>query len=64
MKDPVLSVKEKIGYGIMGDGATLPIILALFTLISAERVFLFHFCTKSNIHFSLVTQAADAIPER
>lgn len=39
MKDPVLSVKEKIGYGIMGDGATLPIILALFTLISAERVF-------------------------
>lgn len=39
MKDPVLSVKEKNGYGIMGDGATLPIILALFTLISAERVF-------------------------
>ena len=63
MKDPILSVKEKIGYG-MGDGATLPIILALFTLIPAERVFLFHFCTKSNIHFSLVTQAADAIPER
>ncbi|WP_180402356.1 hypothetical protein [Klebsiella quasipneumoniae] len=63
MKDPVLSVKEKIGYG-MGDGATLPIILALFTLVPAERVFLFHFCTKSNIHFSLVTQAADAIPER
>ncbi|HCI6413630.1 TPA: hypothetical protein NPO92_003301 [Klebsiella quasipneumoniae subsp. quasipneumoniae] len=28
MKDPVLSVKEKIGYG-MGDGATLTIILAL-----------------------------------
>ncbi|HCI5947638.1 hypothetical protein [Klebsiella quasipneumoniae] len=64
MKDPVLSVKEKNGYGIMGDGATLPIILALFTLVPAERVFLFHFCTKSNIHFSLVTQAADAIPER
>ncbi|BDO00490.1 TPA: hypothetical protein MAG25_003652 [Klebsiella quasipneumoniae subsp. quasipneumoniae] len=63
MKDPVLSVKEKIGYG-MGDGATLTIILALFTLVPAERVFLFHFCTKSNIHFSLVTQAADAIPER
>ena len=64
MKDHILSVKEKNGSGIMGDGATLPIILALFTLISAERVFLFHFCTKSNIHFSLVTQAADAIPER
>lgn len=63
MKDPVLSVKEKIGYG-MGDGATLTIILALFTLVPAERFFLFHFCTKSNIHFSLVTQAADAIPER
>ncbi|PLM33017.1 hypothetical protein CWN41_02720 [Klebsiella quasipneumoniae] len=63
MKDPVLSVKEKIGYG-MGDGATLTITLALFTLVPAERVFLFHFCTKSNIHFSLVTQAADAIPER
>ncbi|PLN01500.1 hypothetical protein CWN07_16895, partial [Klebsiella quasipneumoniae] len=63
MKDPILSVKEKIGYG-MGDGATLTIILALFTLVPAERVFLFHFCTKSNIHFSLVTQAADAIPER
>ncbi|MFA1660521.1 hypothetical protein ACDX32_14000 [Klebsiella quasipneumoniae] len=63
MKDPVLSVKEKIGYG-MGDGAILTIILALFTLVPAERVFLFHFCTKSNIHFSLVTQAADAIPER
>ncbi|HCU0526311.1 TPA: hypothetical protein OUJ28_001513 [Klebsiella quasipneumoniae] len=63
MKDPVLSVKEKIGYG-MGDGATLTIILALFTLVPAERVFLFHFCTKNNIHFSLVTQAADAIPER
>ena len=63
MKDPVLSVKEKIGYG-MGDGATLTIILALFTLVPAERVFLFHFWTKSNIHFSLVTQAADAIPER
>ncbi|HHU4067016.1 TPA: hypothetical protein ACUB6N_000699 [Klebsiella quasipneumoniae] len=63
MKDPVLSVKEKIGYG-MGDGATLTIILALFTLVPAERVFLFHFCIKSNIHFSLVTQAADAIPER
>ncbi|TBP40593.1 hypothetical protein [Klebsiella quasipneumoniae] len=63
MKGPVLSVKEKIGYG-MGDGATLTIILALFTLVPAERVFLFHFCTKSNIHFSLVTQAADAIPER
>lgn len=63
MKDPVLSVKEKIGYG-MGDGATLTIILALFTLVPAERVFLFHFCTKSNIHFSLVTQAADAISER
>ncbi|HDK6580631.1 TPA: hypothetical protein M2P61_002040 [Klebsiella quasipneumoniae] len=38
MKDPVLSVKEKIGYG-MGDGATLTIILALFTLVPAERVF-------------------------
>ncbi|HBR2029606.1 hypothetical protein AB6N03_13510 [Klebsiella quasipneumoniae] len=63
MKDPILSVKEKIGYG-MGDGATLTIILALFTLVPAEGVFLFHFCTKSNIHFSLVTQAADAIPER
>ena len=63
MKDPVLSVKEKIGYG-MGDGATLTIILALFTLVPAERVFLFHFCTKSNIHFSLVTQAADAVAER
>ena len=63
MKDPVLSVKEKIGYG-MGDGATLTIILALFTLVPAERVFLFHFCTKSNVHFIVVTQAADAIPER
>ena len=63
MKDPVLSVKEKIGYG-MGDGATLTIILALFTLVPAERVFLFHFCTKSNVHFIVVTQAADAVVER
>ena len=63
MKDPVLSVKEKIGYG-MGDGATLTIILALFTLVPAERVFLFHFCTKSNVHFIVVTQAADAVAER
>ena len=63
MKDHILSVKEKIGYG-MGDGATLTIILALFTLVPAERVFLFHFCTKSNVHFIVVTQAADAVVER
>lgn len=46
MKDPVLSVKEKIGYGIMGDGATLTIILALFTLIPAERFFFIPFFYK------------------
>ena len=46
MKDPVLSVKEKIGYGIMGDGAPLTIILALFTLIPAERVFFIPFFYK------------------
>ena len=34
MKDHILSVKEKIGYG-MGDGATLTIIIALFTLVPA-----------------------------
>ncbi|SNQ37187.1 hypothetical protein KSGM81_00084 [Klebsiella quasipneumoniae] len=46
MKDPVLSVKEKIGYGIMVDGATLPIILALFTLVPAERGFFIPFLYK------------------